>query len=156
MTSPAETPEVPSPKKRGARRFALLGLKLLVTAGLLGALARSIATREGMDELGARAADVALAPMLAAVGLHFVAVLAGVLRWRVLLIGRGIRLPFGVLLRSFLVGRFLVGGFLEGRFLVGRVLMGGHVVGRKGLGRQRLVVIGQAAATAQHSLLTNR
>ena len=107
MPSPAETPEAAAPKKRGARAYALLALKLLVTLGLLGALARSIATREGMDELAARAADVAIAPMLAAVGLHFVAVLAGVLRWRVLLLGRGIRLPMATLARSFLVGRFL-------------------------------------------------
>lgn len=107
MTSPDATPESPAPKKRGARAYVLLAVKLAVTIGLLGYLARSIATREGMDELGARAADVALVPMLAAVALHFVAVLAGVLRWRVLLAGRGIHLPMSVLLRSFLVGRFL-------------------------------------------------
>lgn len=106
MTSLTDT-SAPPPKKRGARTYLLLAGKLTVTLGLLGYLARSIATREGMDELGARAADVALAPMLAAVLLHFVAVLAGVLRWRVLLAGRGIHLPMGVLVRSFLVGRFL-------------------------------------------------
>lgn len=107
MTTPEASSVVPPPKKRGARAYALLGLKIVVTLGLLAWLARSIATREGMDELAARAADVALLPMLAAVGLHFVAVFSGVLRWRVLLSGRGIQLPMRVLLRSFLVGRFL-------------------------------------------------
>jgi uncharacterized membrane protein YbhN (UPF0104 family) len=102
MSEPASTP-----KKRGARAYVLLGLKVVVTLGLLGYLARSIASREGMDELGAQAAHVSLAPMLVAVLLHFVAVFSGVLRWRVLLAGRGIRLPMRVLLRSFLVGRFL-------------------------------------------------
>ena len=101
------TPTEPAPKKRGARAYALLAIKIVVTLGLLGYLARNIASREGMDELGAQAAHVALAPMLVAVALHFVAVLSGVLRWRVLLAGRGIHLPMRVLMRSFLVGRFL-------------------------------------------------
>ncbi len=99
--------DLPAPKKRGTRAYALLGAKVAVTLLLLALLGRSIATREGMDELLARAEDVALAPMLAAVALHFVAALAGVLRWRILLAGRGIRLPMRVLVRSFLVGRFL-------------------------------------------------
>jgi len=102
MTEPAQPP-----KKRGARAYALIALKVVVTLGLLVYLARSIATREGMNELGAQAAEVSLAPMLVAVALHFVAALAGVLRWRVLLAGRNIHLPFVVLLRSFLIGRFL-------------------------------------------------
>ncbi len=101
MTEPA------TPTKRKPRAMALLALKVAVTLGLLGYLARSIVSREGMDQVGAEAANVALVPMLVAVALHFVAVLAGVLRWRVLLVGRGIVLPFAVLLRSFLVGRFL-------------------------------------------------
>lgn len=108
MTPPAEPSDAaPAPKKRSTRTYVLLALKVAVTLGLLGWLGRSIASREGMDELGAQAADVALAPMLAAVALHFVAVFAGVLRWRVLLAGRGIELPLRTLLRSFLVGRFL-------------------------------------------------
>src|SRR5207344_2705031 len=106
MATPPE-PSVPAPKKRGARAYVLLGLKVVVTLELLGYLGRSIASREGMDELGAQAAHVSLAPMLVAVLLHFVAVFSGVLRWRVLLAGRGIHLPMRVLLRSFLVGRFL-------------------------------------------------
>jgi uncharacterized membrane protein YbhN (UPF0104 family) len=94
-------------KKRSPRAAALLAIKLLVTVGLLAWLGRSIAMREGMDELTSRAEEIAWAPMLGAIGLHFVAVLAGVLRWRTLLAARGLSLPLPVLVRSFLVGRFL-------------------------------------------------
>lgn len=109
MTEPANgaSPSSPPPGRRSPRALALLAVKILVTLGLLGWLLRTIALRDGMDELAARATDVAWPAMAGAVGLHFVAVLSGVLRWRVLLAGRGIQLPFVVLLRSFLVGRFL-------------------------------------------------
>ena len=97
----------PPKKTRGPRAYAMLAIKLVVTIGLLAWLGRSIATREGMGELAAHAEGMAWTPMFAAVALHFVAVLAGVLRWRVLLGGRGLRLPLTTLTRSFLVGRFL-------------------------------------------------
>lgn len=108
MTSEARpTADPPAPKRRGPIAYVLVAAKLIVTAGLLVALGRSIASHEGMDELALRAEDVAVAPMLLAVGLHFVAVLSGVARWRVLLAARGLRLPVSTLVRSFLVGRFL-------------------------------------------------
>jgi len=109
MTEPAASaaPSSPPPGRRSPRALALLAVKIVVTLGLLGWLLRSIALRDGMDELVARATDVAWPAMAGAVALHFVAVLSGVLRWRVLLAGRGIHLPFAVLVRSFLVGRFL-------------------------------------------------
>jgi uncharacterized membrane protein YbhN (UPF0104 family) len=111
VSAPENTPEnaavpaAPPPRKRQA--MVLVAAKVMVTLGLLAWLGRSIAQREGFSELTAHAEDLALAPMLVAVLLHFAAVTAGVLRWRVLLGARGISLPLSTLFRSFLVGRFL-------------------------------------------------
>lgn len=105
MVTPVTTPPTPAP--RSARRIVLVTLKVLVTVGLLGWLGRSIATREGIDTLWERATEIDPAFVGLAVLAHFVAVLAGISRWNVLLRGRGIQLPFATLARSFLVGRFL-------------------------------------------------
>ncbi len=87
--------------------MVLVALKVVVTLGLLGWLARSIATHEGIEALWARVTEIDPLFVGVAVLAHFVAVLAGVSRWSVLLAGRGIRLPLGSLVRSFLIGRFL-------------------------------------------------
>jgi uncharacterized membrane protein YbhN (UPF0104 family) len=97
----------PPPAKRSPRALALVGIKVAVTLGLLAWLARSIVTRDGVDALLERVTDIDPAFVALAIGAHFVAVLAGISRWSVLLAGRGIRLPFTTLTRSFLIGRFL-------------------------------------------------
>ena len=84
----------------------LLAVKAAISLGLLGWLLVGVARREGMDALAARATTIAAGPLLVAVGLHALAVLAGVLRWRVLLDARGLGQPLPWLLRAFLVGRF--------------------------------------------------
>ncbi len=96
-----------SPPKRSPRALALVAIKVLVTVGLIVWLGRSIATREGIDALWERATEIDPTFVGVAVLAHFVAVLAGISRWSVLLVGRGIRLPFTTLARSFLIGRFL-------------------------------------------------
>jgi hypothetical protein len=97
-------------RSRRARSTLLLLAKLAVTLGLLGWLGAQIAEREGIDSLAARLESLDPGWLAAAVGLHAAAVLAGVLRWRLLLTASGIELSFGWLARSFLVGRF-VGAF---------------------------------------------
>ena len=101
------TPPLPPNKPRSTRALALMVVKALITLGLLIWLGRSIATREGIDALLERAVEIDPAFVGLAVVAHFVAVLSGVSRWSVLLRGRGIRLPFATLGRSFLIGRFL-------------------------------------------------
>lgn len=93
---------------RRARSF--LAIKGAISVALLVGLVHHIAAREGMTALGRRLSALDWLAVLAAVGLHFAAVLAGVARWRLLLEARGLGQPFAWLLRSFLIGRF-VGAF---------------------------------------------
>ena len=88
------------------RRKALIWVKALVSLGLLTWLAVRMFRRDGVQVLFDRVTSLDPAWLLVAVGLHFVAVLSGVLRWRTLLDAAGLRFGFGRLLRSFLVGRF--------------------------------------------------
>jgi uncharacterized membrane protein YbhN (UPF0104 family) len=90
-----------------SRARALLAVKAVVSLALLAWLGARIAEREGMDALVARLGTLAIPPIAAAIALHVIAVIAGVLRWRVLLDARGLGQPFGWLLRSFLIGRFI-------------------------------------------------
>lgn len=92
------------------RRRALVAVKLVVTLGLVAWLAREILAREGIDALWQSASRIRVPWVLGCALLHFGAVTAGVLRWRVLLRARRVELPIAVLYRSFLVGRF-VGAF---------------------------------------------
>ncbi|HEY8427537.1 MAG TPA: lysylphosphatidylglycerol synthase transmembrane domain-containing protein, partial [Sandaracinaceae bacterium] len=98
-----------SEKRTRARRW-LAVLKVVVSAGLLAWLLVRMAQREGIPTLVDRLYAIEPAWLAAAVALHALAVLGGVLRWRSLLSGAGIELPLGWLVRSFLVGRF-VGAF---------------------------------------------
>ncbi len=84
--------------------------KLGVTLGLLGWLGARMLERDGIDVLTERLGALEGRWLLAAVCLHLVAVLAGVVRWRLLLRAAGVELPLPWLVRSFLIGRF-VGAF---------------------------------------------
>lgn len=97
----------PAPPRR---RWILLGIKVAVTLSLLGWLVRQMLLRDGVDALIESASGLDPAWVAAAIALHFGAVTAGVLRWRTLLLARGVEQPLGVLFRSFLIGRF-VGAF---------------------------------------------
>lgn len=92
------------------RRRLIAIAKIAVSVGLCGWLLWQMLAREGIDELGARLLRIDPAWIAVAIGLHFSAVLAGTLRWRLLLGAGRIELGLGWLLRSFLVGRF-VGAF---------------------------------------------
>jgi uncharacterized membrane protein YbhN (UPF0104 family) len=85
----------------------LVAIQVAVSVGLLAWLLLRIAEREGMSALAERMGTLAWLPVAAAIALHFVAVLAGVARWRLLLDARGLGQPFLWLLRSFLIGRFI-------------------------------------------------
>ena len=85
-------------------------MKRCISVLLLGGLVWMIAARDGLRDLGARLLDLD-GPFLAlALALPWVAIGAGVLRWKTLLSNEGIDLSFRWLLRSFLRGRF-VGAF---------------------------------------------
>jgi uncharacterized membrane protein YbhN (UPF0104 family) len=94
----------------GARARLLFLVKAAISVGLLVWLGVIIAEREGMNALLARLGSLAPVAVIVAIGIHFVAVIAGVARWRVLLDARGLGQPFPWLVRSFLIGRF-VGAF---------------------------------------------
>lgn len=97
-------------KPRFDRRRLLLLTKALVSVALLAWLGREMLRRDGVDGLLDRVGALETPWLIAAVGLHFAAVLAGVSRWRLLLGAARIELSFAWLLRSFLIGRF-VGAF---------------------------------------------
>lgn len=97
-------PERVAPSTRARLFFAV---KAMVSLGLLGWLLRAMVLRDGVEVLGERLGDLRWPWVAVAVGLHLGAVLAGTLRWRALLVARGIALPLRALVRSFLIGRFI-------------------------------------------------
>jgi uncharacterized membrane protein YbhN (UPF0104 family) len=88
------------------RRRALGALKVLVSVVLLAWVLRAVFAREGVDALGARFVALDGAAVVAAVLLHVLSVLLGIVRWDALLRARGHALRFVFLARSYLVGRF--------------------------------------------------
>lgn len=98
---------MPKPPRK---RPWLLWIKALVSVGLIGGLGVRMVQRDGVELLLDRLASLSVGWLAVAVALHFVAVLAGVSRWRSLLEAAELRFAFARLLRSFLVGRF-VGAF---------------------------------------------
>lgn len=93
-----------------SKKRLLFALKAAVSLGLLGWLGARMLERDGVEALGDRLGGLDPLWLLGAVALHFVAVFAGVTRWRLLLRAARLEMGFGFLLRSFLVGRF-VGAF---------------------------------------------
>lgn len=85
----------------------LFALKIAISLGLLAWLLGKIASREGMETLAQRALALDPSALLLAVFLQFVAVLAGVTRWKLLLSARQLELPASWLTKTFLVGRFI-------------------------------------------------
>lgn len=106
MTVP-RGPGTPDRVAPSSRARLLLAVKATISVALLGWLVRAMLLRDGVEVLSQRLGDLRGAWVALAVGLHFLAVLAGTLRWRALLLARGLVLPLPTLLRSFLVGRFI-------------------------------------------------
>jgi hypothetical protein len=104
MSTPEATPERP---RASLRARVLFGVKLVVTAVLVGWLVRSMLLRDGADALGARLGSLSWPWIAVAIAIHFAAVTAGTARWSVLLRARGLARPLGELFRAFLVGRFI-------------------------------------------------
>jgi uncharacterized membrane protein YbhN (UPF0104 family) len=84
-----------------------MGAKVGVSVGLSAWLLARMLQRDGADALADRLGTLDARWLLAAVALHALAVLTGVLRWRVLLRAAGLSLPLAWLARSFLIGRFI-------------------------------------------------
>ena len=77
-----------------------------MSVGLLIGLGARMLQRDGVEVLVQRLSSLNVAWLAVAVLLHFLAVFAGVSRWRTLLGASGLHHAFTRLLRSFLVGRF--------------------------------------------------
>lgn len=86
----------------GQKRRATLVVKALVTVGLFVILARSIDVRRTAEFLGATSLLLFLA---AGAVMAFQAILA-IVRWRLVMLHQGMRIPFGTLARYFWLGLF--------------------------------------------------
>ncbi len=100
----------PSTPERNHRRFLLRWIKRAVSVGLLGALLWMIGQQEGLEDAWSRAGALQPGWLLAALAVPFVAVVAGVCRWSMLLRMEGVQAPWTFLLGAYLRGRF-VGAF---------------------------------------------
>lgn len=89
------------------RRRWLTVTKIGVSVGLSGWLLARMVQRDGAGALADRLSTLDPGWLLLAIALHALAVLAGVLRWRILLRAAGLDAPLAWLARSFLVGRFI-------------------------------------------------
>ncbi|MGE0789868.1 MAG: YbhN family protein [Sandaracinaceae bacterium] len=140
----------PSP----ARRWLVLA-KVAVSLGLCAWLAVKVQRQDGLGSLLERLDRIEVGWIAVAVALHFLAVFAGVARWRLLLRVSGIELGAGRLTRAFLIGRF-IGAFtpstsgLDGY----RLLAAGRASGKMtesaaAIGVEKLVgLIGMASVCA--------
>jgi uncharacterized protein (TIRG00374 family) len=95
----ADTPAAP---ESTARRLVLLGVKLLVSGGLIAILL----SRIDAGSLWQTARAAAPAWLAAAVAIYLVMILASAWRWGVLLRAQHVELPFRALTSSFLVATF--------------------------------------------------
>ncbi len=107
MSSTPSEPPATTPRKKPW----LVALKVIVSIALLAWVVRSAVGREGIDALVARIAAVDVRFFALAVLLQLTAVIAGTLRWQVLIAARGHTLPLPWLFRRYLVGRFF-GAFM--------------------------------------------
>jgi uncharacterized membrane protein YbhN (UPF0104 family) len=87
-----------------ARRYALLGLKLAVTAGAIAFLL----IRQPIEKLSGAISAISPWAMGASIGLMLVALAVGTVRWRLLLAAYGASAPpsIGQLFKVYLVGQF--------------------------------------------------
>ena len=78
-----------------------------MSLALLGWVASTIASKDGLSTLGARVSQLRPEWFALVVALHFAAIGLGIVRWQTLLYASRIPLPMGWLARSYLVGRFI-------------------------------------------------
>jgi arylsulfatase A-like enzyme/uncharacterized membrane protein YbhN (UPF0104 family) len=88
------------------KRWILFAAKLAVSVGVMALIFRKVLERENIDELWGRVADLSWGWIGLAAASLFVAVVCGVMRWRMLLAGQGIHAPFRHLFGSWMIGRF--------------------------------------------------
>src|SRR5688500_8717551 len=94
------------PSRSGATKW-ITAAKIGVSVGLSAWLFARMLERDGAGALVDRLGTLDARWLVVAVALHGIAVLAGVLRWRLLLRAAGLSLPLAWLARSFLIGRFI-------------------------------------------------
>ena len=90
------------------RTFTLLLLKAGLTLGILAFVlqSRQLSIQQLLVELRSLKPSLFLPWMVLAVAVKLVGICANAFRWRLLLAGQGLSLPYAVLLRSYFVGRF--------------------------------------------------
>jgi arylsulfatase A-like enzyme/uncharacterized membrane protein YbhN (UPF0104 family) len=92
--------------KKTARQYLVLFVKLALTVIIGGMIVRLVLERENMAELRARLNEIQPVWVVAAAFSQVLAVLAGALRWRALLIGQGVRASLRHLYGTMLIGRY--------------------------------------------------
>jgi uncharacterized membrane protein YbhN (UPF0104 family) len=149
----AQAPAAIPPQK--PKRPLMRVLRIVVSVALLGWVLYAAATHQGAEVLAERLREVRPSWLIMSGVWPCVAVMFGVLRWRVLLREEGLRLALPWLARHFLIGRF-VGAFtpsttgLDGyRTLAVSRYTGETVAASRALVLEKVVgLVGLAAVTA--------
>src|SRR5205814_807780 len=84
----------------------MLGIKILVSVGILAGIVCTIAGQQGLSSIGDALAGLSWGWVAVALGVHLVGVALNVVRYREVLRDQGIHADWRFLLGSFLVGRF--------------------------------------------------
>jgi arylsulfatase A-like enzyme/uncharacterized membrane protein YbhN (UPF0104 family) len=105
--------EPPEPKKRGWKSWAILALKVSISAFGLYKVWQTVAARDGFDEIVAHLERLHWGWFAGAVSMQLVAIGFAILRWRAMLAGQGIQATYRFLFPSFMIGRFW-GAFTPG------------------------------------------
>lgn len=93
-------------KGRSAKSWIVLGLKMLISFGIMAEIFRRIAQRDGAHELFERLGNLSWGWMAVAVLMQLCAIGFSIVRWQRLLEGQGIHAPFRFLTGSFFIARF--------------------------------------------------
>ncbi len=88
------------------KRRVILVVKLVLTALVLGLLARKILGQENADSLAERVRTLRVGWLIPALGAQLTMTLVGTFRWKKLLEGQGIRTSFRHLFGSMMIGRY--------------------------------------------------
>lgn len=101
-----EAKPAPQTPPKSSRRWLSVGIKLLLSLLVLAEIYRRTFSREGADEALARLSALRWEWFALAISMQLLAIVCGVIRWRVLLGGQGMRTSWSFLGTSWMIGRF--------------------------------------------------
>jgi arylsulfatase A-like enzyme/uncharacterized membrane protein YbhN (UPF0104 family) len=104
--APAAVAPRPAAASGGGRKWFWIALKVVLSILVLFEIYRRTFAREGAEEALARLGALRWEWFAAAVAMQLLAISCGVVRWRVLLLGQGMRTSWGFLGTSWMIGRF--------------------------------------------------